>query len=44
MAHSKESVIIEFAKFIDKHPPGTLFSLKSNGSYHFNLSKIEDSV
>jgi hypothetical protein len=43
MAHSKESVMIEFAKFIDQFPPGTKFSLMA-GSAVFRVGKLFGAV
>ena len=43
MAHGKESVIIEFAKYIDQFPPGTKFSLMT-GSAVFRAGKLFEAV
>jgi len=43
MAHSKESVIIEFAKYIDQFPPNTKFSLMA-GSAVFRVGKLFGAV
>jgi len=43
MAHSRESVITEFAKYIDQFPPNTKFSLMT-GSAVFRVGKLFGAV